>query len=91
VSLVDQLFVARLVQFLRALASKLPSSSDPAEAQPVLEAATWALFENGAPAGPQLELRVRATDDGAVCAVTVRPRRFLGVTLEELSLEMPLG
>ena len=45
VSLGDQLFVARLVQFLRALCSKLPSSSDPAEVQPVMEGAIAALFD----------------------------------------------
>src|SRR5262249_58267611 len=51
VSLGDQLFVARLVQFLRALCSKLPSSSDPAEAGPVVRGAVWAPFGNGRPPG----------------------------------------
>lgn len=91
VSLGDQLFVARLVQFLRALCSKLPASSPPAEAQSVIEAAIWALFENGPPAGPQLEVKGKAGSDGTVVQITVHPRRFLGVALEELSLEMPLG
>lgn len=91
VSLGDQLFVARLVQFLRALCSKLPASSDPAEVQPVMEGALAALFENAGPASVELSVRVEARPDGTVVALDVRPRRFLGVQLEEMSLEMPLG
>jgi type VI secretion system ImpC/EvpB family protein/type VI secretion system ImpB/VipA family protein len=91
VSLGDQLFVARLVQFLRALCSKLPSSSDPAEVQPVMEGALAALFENAAPASVELSVRVEGRPDGTIVALDVKPRRFLGVQLEEMSLEMPLG
>jgi type VI secretion system ImpC/EvpB family protein/type VI secretion system ImpB/VipA family protein len=91
VSLIDQLFVARVVQFLHALCSKIPPSSDPAEVQPVVDAALWTLFENAPPGG--LEINVNASNDGhgTSVAVTVRPRRFLGVQIEEVSLEMPLG
>jgi type VI secretion system ImpC/EvpB family protein/type VI secretion system ImpB/VipA family protein len=91
VSLVDQLFVARVVQFLRALCSKLPASSDPAQVQPVLEGALWTLFENAPPAGIEIGVKARHGEDGTTAAITIRPRRYLGVTLEELSLEMPLG
>ena len=91
VSLGDQLFVARFVQFLRALCTKIPPSSDPAEVQPVIEGALWALLENAAPSGPELAVRAKQTGDGTAVEVTIRPRRFLGVSLEELSLEMPLG
>ena len=91
VSLGDQLFVARLVQFLRALCSKLPSSSDPAEVQPVMEGALAALFENAAPASVELSVRAEARPEGTVVALDIKPRRFLGVQLEEMSLEMPLG
>jgi type VI secretion system ImpC/EvpB family protein/type VI secretion system ImpB/VipA family protein len=87
VSLGDQLFVARLAQFTRALCSRLPASSDPAEVQPVVEGALWTLFESAPPGG--LEISVRAKT-GSV-EVTVRPRRFLGVALEEVTLEIPLG
>lgn len=87
VSLGDQLFVARLVQFLRALCARIPQGSDPAEVQPVIEAATWELFDKAPPAGP--ELTVKATANAV--QITVRPRRFLGVTLEEVALEIPLG
>ena len=92
VSLVDQLFVARIAQFLRAFCAKLPASSPPSEVGPVLEGALAVLFEN-APAG-SVDLSVKASsheEHGTSVAVTVRPRRFLGVTLEELSLEVPLG
>jgi type VI secretion system ImpC/EvpB family protein len=91
VSLGDQLFVARLVQFLRALCSKLPHTSDPAEVQPVIEGALWALFENAAPASIELAVKAHGRAEGTVVDITVRPRRFLGVQLEEISLEMPLG
>jgi type VI secretion system ImpC/EvpB family protein/type VI secretion system ImpB/VipA family protein len=91
VSLGDQLFVARLVQFLRALLGKLPHTSDPAEVQPVVEGAIWALFENAAPAGIEIAVKAHGRAEGTVVDITVRPRRFLGVQLEEISLEMPLG
>lgn len=91
VSLVDQLFVARVVQFLRALCSKLPPDSDPAEVQPVVEGALWALFESAPPASIEITVKAGRGEGGAQIAVTVRPRRFLGVGLDEVSLEMPLG
>ncbi|WP_437729971.1 type VI secretion system contractile sheath domain-containing protein [Sorangium sp. So ce1335] len=91
VSLVDQLFVARVVQFLRALCAKLPPDSDPAEVQPVVEGALWALFENAPPATIELAVKASRAEGGAHVAVAVRPRRFLGVGLDEVSLEVPLG
>ncbi|WP_437643607.1 type VI secretion system contractile sheath domain-containing protein [Sorangium sp. So ce362] len=91
VSLVDQLFVARVVQFLRALCAKLPADSDPAEVQPVVEGALWTLFERAPPASIELAVKAGRGEGGAQIAVTVRPRRFLGVGLDEVSLELPLG
>jgi len=91
VSLVDQLFVGRVVQFLHALCSKIPPSSDPAEVQPVVEAALWTLFENAPPGGLEINVKAGHDEHGTSVAVTVRPRRFLGVQIEEVSLEMPLG
>lgn len=91
VSLGDQLFVARLVQFLRALCSKLPASSDPAEVQPVMEGALWTLFEGAAPASIELKVRAEARAEGTVVSLDIKPRRFLGVQIDEMSLEMPLG
>jgi predicted component of type VI protein secretion system len=91
ISLVDQLFVARLVQFTRALTSKIPRESDPSEVQPILKAAIWALFENAPPSGPEIEVAMAKDDEGLVAQINVRPRRFLGVQLEEFGFEMPLG
>ncbi len=92
VSLADQLFVARLAQFLLALCSKLPGSSDPSEAKALIEGALWELFE-GAAAPGTIELAVvgEARAEGTFVTVAVRPRRFLGVQLDEISMEMPLG
>lgn len=90
-SLVDQLFVARLVQFARALCTKLPRETSEAEAKQILEAATWALFEKAPPAGPSLGVKVGRDAEGPVAQFTVEPRRFLGVSLEEFSFEMPIG
>ncbi len=91
VSLGDQLFVGRFVQFLRALCSKLPPHSDPREAQQLVQAALWALFENAAPGSVELAAKGEGGKDGTVVSVMVRPRRFLGVQLDELALEMALG
>jgi hypothetical protein len=90
-SLVDQLFVARLVQFARSLCSKLPREVDRNEAKEILTAATWALFEKAPPAGPSLGVAVIEEGDGPVARFTVEPRRFLGVSLEEFSFDMPIG
>ena len=91
VALGDQLFVARIAQFLRALCSKLPASADPAEAGPVVEGALWTLFDGAPPSSVEIKAKARADEHGTSVEVTVRPRRFLSVTLEELSLEIPLG
>jgi type VI secretion system protein ImpC len=90
VSLVDQLFVARVVQFLRALLGKLPPRSEPADVQPVVEGALWALFENAAPASLEIQVKAESREGETVVAVEIRPRRFLGVGLDAFSLEMPL-
>jgi type VI secretion system ImpC/EvpB family protein len=91
VSLVDQLFVARIAQFLRTLCSKLPADSDPAEVQPVVEGALWALFENAPPASTEITVTAKGGSEGTTVEVAVRPRRFLGVSAEEIGMEIPLG
>jgi len=91
ISLVDQLFVGRLVQFTRALCQKLPRELDLGEAKQILEAATWALFEKAPPAGPSLGVTVTRDADGPVAAFEIVPRRFLGVSLEEFTFQMPIG
>lgn len=87
----DQLFVARFVQCLKALCAKFPATSDAAQVQPAIEAALWALFENAAPASVELTVRAVPHTEGTTVQVEVRPRRFLGVAIEEFGLEMPLG
>jgi type VI secretion system protein ImpC len=91
VSLVDQLFVARVVQFLRVLCARLPASASPNEAKSVVERAIWTLFEDAKPGSMEIATSARTADDGTYVGVTIRPRRFLGVQLEEFGLEMPLG
>ncbi len=91
ISLVDEMFVARLVQFTRALAGKIPPDSNPSEAEEVLKSAIWALFEKAPPAGPQLSVKVGKTASGLVVDVSVEPRRFVGVSLEQFGFQMPIG
>ncbi len=91
VTLIDQLFVARVVQFLHALCSRFPAASEPAEVEPVLKAAMWTLFDNAPPGGLEIDVKAHSGSEGTVASISIRPRRFLGVTLEEFSLDMPVG
>lgn len=88
--LVDQLFVARLVGFLQALGSRIGASSAPAEVQPVIEAALWELFDGARPGSVELVTDVSSGNSGLSATVTVRPRGFLGVSMEEITLGVPL-
>jgi type VI secretion system protein ImpC len=87
----DQLFVARLIQFLQALGGRLAADSDPAEVKQVLEAALWELFDAAPPSGPEISVDVESSSGGLSVSVTVRPRRFLGVQMEEITLGVPLN
>ena len=91
VGLDDQLFVARLAQFLFALGAKIPPDSEPGEVREVMQAALHELFEVAPPSGPEITVEMRGEPGARAMAVHVRPRRFLGVSLDELSLEIPLG
>ncbi|MDI1449195.1 type VI secretion system contractile sheath large subunit [Polyangium sp. 6x1] len=91
VSLVDQLFVARVVQFLRVIAGRLPGNVAPSEAKSLVDRSLWALFEDAKPGSVEIVVNAHATSDGTAVAVTIRPRRFLGVALEEFSLEFLVG
>jgi len=87
--LVDQLFVARLVQFLRALCGKIASGSESGQVKQVVEAALWELFNIARPGSIQL----KADPNPGVTAVHVwvKPARFLGVSMEEIGLDIPLA
>jgi type VI secretion system protein ImpC len=87
----DQLFIARVVQFLRALGSKLGADNAPDDVQKVIEGALWELFANAAPSGPEINVAVERGDHGLSASVTLRPRRFLGVQMEEITLGVPLA
>ncbi len=89
-SLVDQLFVARLAQFLQLLGSKLGGDNARADIGKVLEAALWELFKN-APPTMEINVNVNEQDGRLAAAVTVKPRRFLGVSMEEVTLGIPLA
>jgi type VI secretion system ImpC/EvpB family protein/type VI secretion system ImpB/VipA family protein len=88
----DQLFVARVVQFLRALGGRIGADEDPAAVKQLLEAALYELFAGAAaPPGPEIVIEVERGDDGMQAQVSLRPRRFLGVQMEEIHLGVPLG
>ena len=89
--LVDQLFVARLAQFLHALGSKISAGGNAAEVEKVLQGAIDELFSMAPPPGPELDIRVSEADGSLTASVTVRPRRFLGVSMEEITLGVPLA
>ena len=89
-SLVDQLFVARLAQYLQALGAKISSSESPADIEKFVEAAVWELFKHG-PNSTEVNVSVGEQGGRLQAAVTVRPRRFLGVSMEEMTLGVPLA
>jgi type VI secretion system ImpB/VipA family protein len=84
-SLPDQLFVGRFASAVQQVASAIPPTVDPQKGAEVARAALLDLFE--APGGPE----VTATIALRRLEVTVRPRRYAGVSLEEFTLAAPLG
>lgn len=86
----DQLFVARVVQFLRALGSKIGPDENSDDVKKLIEAALWELFRDAA-AGTEIHAEVSRGDGGLAATVTLRPRRLHGVTMEEITLGVPLG
>lgn len=91
VSLPDQLFAARVAQFAQALASRFPAHSPPDDAQTLFEAALAELFGRAKSGGPEVNVSARKTDAGTRISVSIKPERFLGVSVDELSFELPLG
>ncbi|MEM9691818.1 MAG: type VI secretion system contractile sheath large subunit, partial [Myxococcota bacterium] len=89
--LVDQLFVARLIQFIQALNERIAPTEAPADIQAFLEAALWELFSDAKPGRLELSVDVQATEGGATASFQIRPHRFLGVQMEELAFDIPIG
>ena len=86
--LVDQLFVARVAQAIVQLAAAIPSDTPEPAACEVARVTLAELFGD-APRKP--EVAVAVTGAPACLEVTLRPRGFHGVRLEEVTLGAPLG
>ena len=56
-----------------------------------MQAALWELFDGAKPGSVELTVKARAESEGTIVSVTLAPRHFLGVGLDEISLDMPLG
>lgn len=86
--LVDQLFVARVAQAIMQLAAAIPSDTPEAAARQVAQLTFTELFA-GAPRQPDVDIAIAGAPP--CLEVTLRPRGFHGVRLEEVTLGAPLG
>ena len=86
--LVDQLFVARLAQAVIQLAAAIPADTPEAAAREVAQVALAELFD-GAPRKPEVDVAIAGAPP--CLEVTLRPRGFHAVRLEEVTLGAPLG
>jgi len=85
-SLADSLFVGSLVRALRELGDLVPEGTPNAKVGQVAEVVLRDLWHMAAPPGPEIS----CTAKGGTLAVRVRPHRFAGVGLEEITLGVPL-
>jgi hypothetical protein len=88
-TLPDQLFAGRFARAVRQTAGAIPARSDPRAAEEVARIALAGMFSRAPPPGPVITARVDAAR-GAL-TITVRPRLFAGVALEEFTVSAPLG
>jgi len=88
-TLPDQLFVSRFARAVHGIAAAIPATTEPRKAEEVALIALAEIFVNAAPPGPDLIARVDAAKGSL--SVTVHPRRFGGIGLEELTVSAPLG
>jgi hypothetical protein len=86
--LVDQIFVARIARAIVQLAAAIPGDTPPSAVAEVAKLALTELFGD-APRRPEVEIAVGGVPP--CLEVTVRPRGFHGVRLEEVTLGAPLG
>ena len=85
----DQLFVGRFARAVQQVAAAIPVDTDPRAAEEVARITLAEMFDHAAPAGPEVVTKVDAARGSLT--VTVRPRRFAGITVEELTLGAALG
>jgi hypothetical protein len=71
------------------VAAAIPAGTDAGAAAEVARIALSEMFERAAPPGPEIVAKVDAAR-GAL-NVTIRPRRFAGVSMDELTLGAALG
>ncbi|HEX3344619.1 MAG TPA: type VI secretion system contractile sheath large subunit, partial [Polyangiaceae bacterium] len=88
-TLADQIFVGIFARAVQQVAAAIPVGTEPRAAEEVARIALAELFERAPPPGPEITARVDPKR-GAL-EVTVRPRRFAGIALEELTLGAALG
>jgi len=88
-TLADQLFIGRFARAVQQVASALPHDTDPRAAEEVARITLMELFGRAPPSGPEIVVKVDAAR--GQLAVTVRPRRFAGISLEEITLGAALG
>lgn len=86
-SLADQLFVGRFSHAVEMVASAIPAHASPNAAADVARIALADFFRNPPPVGPEIDAKAR---DGML-EVTVRPRRFAGIGLSEVTLAAPMA
>jgi predicted component of type VI protein secretion system len=85
----DQIFTGLFARAVQQVAAAIPVGSDPRAAEEVARIALAEMFERAAPPGPEIVTRVDPKRGSL--EVTVRPRRFAGISLEELTLGAALG
>jgi type VI secretion system ImpB/VipA family protein len=88
-TLSDQLFVGRFARAVQQIAGAIPRGTEARAAEDVARIALAELFDRAAPPGPEIVAKVDAA--GSSLSVTVRPRRFAGVAVDEVTLGAALG
>jgi type VI secretion system ImpB/VipA family protein len=85
----DQLFVGRFARAVQQVAGAIPQDTEPRAAEEVAAIALREMFDRAPPSGPEIVAKVDPSRGSLT--VTVRPRRFAGISLEELTLGAALG
>ena len=88
-TLSNQLFIGRLANAVDQLAAAIPNDTPPAAASDVAKVTLAELFPQGGASGPLVDVKIDAAKHRL--EVTVKPRRFAGVSLEEITLGATLG